>query len=380
MNTDSSLENTDMRTVLAIVPTITKRSGAGRLAYETLSRIALRRPVRILAENMQSEGSLSVSFQLGPRSKLGSFLRNCLLARRAARGTAVVHAYDAWPYGFYGLIAVLGTRRRLIVSGVGTYAVAPLYSPRTRWLVRAVYRRAAAVPCISVYTKARIDDLAPGTRTSVVHMGSTALPKPSPQAVAALRERLAIPSDAFPIVLTVGEIKNERKGQIDVLRGLIDARSRFPRAFYLAVGTDAGLGDVASIRALAADAGMADHVCITPDIRSDEELAAAYSLADVFALTSRNGLRHFEGFGLVFLEAAQFGVPGIGTLGSGIEDAIEDGVSGVLVPEQNPAAFARALEVILADLERFRAGARQWYTRFSWDTTAERLLALYDRN
>jgi type III pantothenate kinase len=59
---------------------------------------------------------------------------------------------------------------------------------------------------------------------------------------------------------------------------------------------------------------------------------------DVFALTSA-----VEGFGIVFAEAAFCGLPCIGSAVGGIVDAIEDGVTGVLVPATDVAAIARAM-------------------------------------
>lgn len=57
--------------------------------------------------------------------------------------------------------------------------------------------------------------------------------------------------------------------------------------------------------------------------------ASCFYLMDIFALPSA-----FEGFGIVFVEAAASGLPCIGTAVGGIVDAIDDEVTGVLVPPQ----------------------------------------------
>ena len=69
---------------------------------------------------------------------------------------------------------------------------------------------------------------------------------------------------------------------------------------------------------------------------SDEALSDLYRRAKLFILTSINEDHHFEGFGLVFLEAAAAALPVIGTFGNGIEDAVKDCYNGFLVPQNNP--------------------------------------------
>lgn len=67
-----------------------------------------------------------------------------------------------------------------------------------------------------------------------------------------------------------------------------------------------------------------------------------------------------EGFGTVVIEAAAMGVPCVGTRISGLVDAIEDGVSGLLVPPRDVNALAEAMESLVHDrnlLERMSAAA-----------------------
>src|SRR3569623_55113 len=62
----------------------------------------------------------------------------------------LVHALDAWPYGFYGFAAVFGTKKKLFINGIGTYSVAPLYSLRAGcfcgWHMAARRKYSASAP------------------------------------------------------------------------------------------------------------------------------------------------------------------------------------------------------------------------------------------
>jgi glycosyltransferase involved in cell wall biosynthesis len=83
---------------------------------------------------------------------------------------------------------------------------------------------------------------------------------------------------------------------------------------------------------------------------SDDDLKRRLSAADLFCLPGyQDEEGRVEGFGLVFLEAGAYGLPSVATRSGGIAEAIEDGETGLLVPERDALALARALERLLAD-------------------------------
>ena len=91
------------------------------------------------------------------------------------------------------------------------------------------------------------------------------------------------------------------------------------------------------------------------------DVVPAYSAMDVFVLPSR-----YEGFGIVFLEAMAIGVPAVGTRVVGSEDAVADGVTGLLVPYGDAPALAAAVTRLLSDCglrERVRAEAARKVAR-----------------
>jgi hypothetical protein len=102
------------------------------------------------------------------------------------------------------------------------------------------------------------------------------------------------------------------------------------------------------ILALAEEAGVADRLHLVGNVGEDE-LVDLMQRAQVFLhtpVTAADG--GFEGFGIVYLEAAACGTPAIGTLDQGAEDAIVQGVTGLLVPQER-GAVAAALRTLLAD-------------------------------
>jgi glycosyltransferase involved in cell wall biosynthesis len=108
----------------------------------------------------------------------------------------------------------------------------------------------------------------------------------------------------------------------------------------------------------------------------NDDPVSAYAAMDVFVLPSRD-----EGFGLVFLEAMAMGVPVVGTQVIGSKDAVEDGVTGLLVPHADAPALANAVLRILGDPElsrRLRSTAAERVRRdFSREQSTAHIEALY---
>jgi glycosyltransferase involved in cell wall biosynthesis len=89
---------------------------------------------------------------------------------------------------------------------------------------------------------------------------------------------------------------------------------------------------------------------------SQREVARALDAASLLVLPSRS-----EGLPRIVIEAFCRGRPVVGTRAGGIPDIVEDGVSGLLLPPDDPDALADALSRCLEDralLERLAAGAR----------------------
>jgi glycosyltransferase involved in cell wall biosynthesis len=107
------------------------------------------------------------------------------------------------------------------------------------------------------------------------------------------------------------------------------------------------------------------------------ELGPWYERAAVVAAPSRR-----EGYGVAAREAMAWGRPVVATAVGGLVDAVEDDVTGLLVPPRDVAALRAALERLLGDRElreRLGAAARAKAEReFSLDAAANALVAVYE--
>jgi len=186
--------------------------------------------------------------------------------------------------------------------------------------------------------------------------------------------RAALGLDDRPTLLFVGRIQ-PLKGltvAVEALARLADRRTRL-----VVVGGPSGLDgpvEMERVTALVDRLGLAERVLFVPP-QPHHLLSSWYRAADVVVVPSRS-----ESFGLVALEAAACGVPVVAAAVGGLRTLVDDGVSGFLVEDRDPASFARAVECVLADPGRaawMGAAAARGSRRYSWSTTAARLRRSY---
>jgi colanic acid/amylovoran biosynthesis glycosyltransferase len=87
----------------------------------------------------------------------------------------------------------------------------------------------------------------------------------------------------------------------------------------------------------------------------NSEIMRFYREADLFVLPSVTcGDGHKDGIPVVLMEAMACGVPVVSTRLSGIPELVEDGVSGILVPEKDSRGLSSAITSLLADTDMRR--------------------------
>lgn len=149
-------------------------------------------------------------------------------------------------------------------------------------------------------------------------------------------------------ILCVGTL-SPRKGQDVLVAALERLQDRDWRA-VLVGATDRVPGHAARLRALIAQAGIADRVTITGDLPA-EALAEAYAGAALFCLPSRH-----EGYGMVFAEAMANGLPVIAADIPAAREVMPP-EARLLVPSGDACALAEALGTLLGDQVRCEAMA-----------------------
>jgi glycosyltransferase involved in cell wall biosynthesis len=206
----------------------------------------------------------------------------------------------------------------------------------------------------------------PASKLVVLHNPvDTAHFRPDPAARAAIRHRLGLGDDDV-VVGYVG--RQERgKGVVALAEGVHLAMETHPRLRMLWVGH---AGDEATpLRELVAASPHAARHRWEPWAA---DVAPYFNAMDVAVLPSIGP----ETFGRVLAEAQACGVPVLGSALGGIPEALDDGVTGRLLPPGDVAAWAAAIAELAADRalrERMgRAGRAFVEKRFAADRIAAR--------
>lgn len=281
---------------------------------------------------------------------------------------SIVHTHNPKP-GLYGRIAARIARVPVVVNTVhGLYAL-----PEDPWPKRTIaygLERLAAT-CSHAELLQNPEDLptlrrlrVPAERLTVMGNGID-LGRFDPAAVtpderAAARREMGATADDDVLVGLVGRLVRE-KGYPEVFEAAARLRTSAPQVRVAVIGPD--------------EPDKAD--ALTPTDRRTAEAAGVrflggrddvvrlYAGMDIHVLAS-----HREGFPRSPMEASAMGVPVIATDVRGCRQAVEDGVSGLLVPVRDPEALAAAVARLATDpSERLRMGA----------AARERALASFDQ-
>jgi D-inositol-3-phosphate glycosyltransferase len=214
--------------------------------------------------------------------------------------------------------------------------------------------------------------VAPGVDLDLFRADSAAA-RPSSGA----RRRLQLREDALTL-LFVGRIQ-PLKGPDVLLRAAAELQ-RDPdlagrlEVVVLGAPSGSGLAHPRHLEALRDELGLRGVVSFRPPAPRDV-VADYYRAADLTLVPSHN-----ESFGLVALESQACGTPVVAAAVGGLRTAVADDVSGVLVDGHDPRQWAKIVADLLrspAERDRLAAQARRHAERFSWDRTADGLLAAY---
>jgi len=320
-------------------------------------------------------------FYMTPARFWASYASSTWRAYRAARHADVVHAIKDYPHNLVALNAAQLANKPCVATAHGTYTVQPLLDERHQRRARKTYKGFASMISVSDYTRRRMfevlgrDGRAPGLDPERVHVVPNCVDADHYVAPREIGER---PWHGHRFTLGIGELK-ERKGHHLALEAWCRVAQRHPDVHHYIVGRQSGDPYEHRLQEIARAAGVADRVHLLGNVTEDEKIDLLQR-ALVFVhtpVTASDG--GFEGFGIVYLEASASGTAVLGTRDCGAEDAIRDGVTGLLAAQDTSSVEAALGRMLDDDDERERmasAGPAEARRR-SWRDNAKRVLELY---
>lgn len=294
-----------------------------------------------------------------------------LIARKSSYDVAVVS--HLLPVGTAAMLARLVTDRPYVVIVHGLDVGLAKRTPWKRWLARCVLRGAKLVVANSRALEKEVRE--------EFDVGNAIVAYPP--------VRITDPTHALPLLrggvaghdtsreglrlLTVSRLV-PRKGHrrvFEAIKALRDSGRGNAVSAYRIVGAGPMEDE---LRRFTRELGLDGSVTFLKAV-PDEELEQLYGWADLFVMPTSTDGADREGFGMAYLEAARHGVPSVASRLPGVDEAVLDGKTGMLVGDGDVSALADAIARLHAD-PRLRQGlgaaARERVLR---DFTPERSFA-----
>jgi glycosyltransferase involved in cell wall biosynthesis len=302
-----------------------------------------------------------------PRAPAAALLNRFALLRtprlvRALRPALVYTNSLATPFGAY-LAGRLGLphvwhAREFVEEDIGA-----TFDRGLERSLRFVGRASARVVCNSRAVRRKLEPFVAGDALRVVYNGFPFDEDPSD---------FARPRDGPARLLIAGSI-HPGKGQEDAIRALARLRAD-GRQVILEVAGSGRPREVARLRALAADLGVADAVEWPGFV---DDVRARLAAARVALVCSRA-----EAFGRAAVEAMAAGTPVVVADAGGLPEIVTDGETGFTYPPGDAGALASAIARLLDDPAReeelVRAAHRSVASRFTVDACATGVEGILD--
>jgi glycosyltransferase involved in cell wall biosynthesis len=277
----------------------------------------------------------------------------------------MIHYFSDYPYSI--LLSWLPfVKKPLFFTIHGTYGVLPLDNLKTKFLVKRVYKKAKKIFCVSKFTEKQVLKRIKLNNTIVINNGVD-------YNKFQISEKIELETLSL---LSVGALK-PRKGYHISIPAIAEVKKKYPNIKYYIVG-----GKPQKIYTdLVKNLNLEKNIEFLQNL-SDKELIKLYYKSNIFLLTSVTiNDNDFEGFGLVYLEAGACGRPVVGAYGSGAEDAIIDGETGILVPQNDVQKTAEAILKLLDNPElakKMGENGKKFAQKMDWKNMVDEYVKIYE--
>ncbi len=346
------------------------KAGTGRYGRDIVDNISKQKNIEVTVLTEKKSGHSLEKAILRKSYLLRHFLNlfvNALKVRKYVKQCDIIHALDGYPYGVIAALANIGLNKKLIINGIGTYSVLPLDKSIKKNLLKWAYKRANKVLCISKFTKKQI--------LKRIRLENTVIINHGVDHDKFHRTSKEVERKKGKMVLGVGALKL-RKGYHISIPAIAEIKKRYKDIKYYIVGGKPPKKYLNLVK----KHRLEKNVKFFQNV-ADEDLIKLYYQADVFLLTPVTiNNNNFEGFGLVYLEAGACRKPVIGTYDCGAEDAIINGVTGLLVPQNDIKKTAKAVLKLLNNPElaqKLGKNGKKRARQMNWGNVLSNYLKIY---
>ena len=171
-----------------------------------------------------------------------------------------------------------------------------------------------------------------------------------------------------PRLITVSRF-DKRKNHEKIVMALRNLKQIYPDIVYICIGYGE---EEENIKKLVKELDLEAQVMFFKDI-SNELKNALVAKSNIFVMPSIIHKKSVEGFGIAYVEAAQYGIPSIGGKDGGAADAIHHQKTGIICDGNNLNDIYSSINLMLENKKHLEFGknAKEFVTRFQWPKIIE---------
>ena len=172
-----------------------------------------------------------------------------------------------------------------------------------------------------------------------------------------------------PRLITVSRF-DKRKNHEKIIMALRNLKQKYPDIVYICIG----YGDEEdNLKKLVKELDLNLQVMFFKDI-SDDLKNALIAKSNIFVMPSIIHKKSVEGFGIAYLEAAQYGIPSLGGKDGGASDAIDHDKTGLICDGNNLEDIYSSLISMIENKKyiEFGKNAKEYVSKFEWKKTLEK--------
>lgn len=283
----------------------------------------------------------------------------------------LIHSLFAFPYAICGYRLSNHLSRPLIVGAQGTFGVKPLTQFPEKWLLKTIYNHSQIIHTPSQFTKDHIQKFSnTNTQIKIIPNGID-LKKLQP---CSIKPKTFDQSKKINII-GIGALK-PRKGFKIAIKAISQIIHKHPNIYYSIAGEGKSRE---ALQSLIHQLKLQNHVRLLGHTPRNN-LKTLFQQADLYLHTPTNNNWHFEGFGIVYVEAAAFGLPVIASRSGGVPSAVLHGKTGLLAKESSVKSTSRAIIKILSSPSLYNQMSQNsltWAKKHDWKLIVRQFENIY---